>query len=125
MKVILSIKPEFADKIFDGSKKYEFRRRIYKNKSIKKIIVYASAPISKVIGEFEIESILYEDLARLWMVTHEYSGISEGYYYDYFKGKEMGYAIVIKKAKLYKKPICIKEGFGLAPPQSFAYVNSH
>ena len=30
MKILLSIKPEFAEKIFSGSKKYEFRRRIFK-----------------------------------------------------------------------------------------------
>ena len=54
MKVILSIKPEFANKIFNGTKKFEFRRTLFKNKEIKMIIVYASAPISKVIGEFEI-----------------------------------------------------------------------
>ena len=34
MKVLLSIKPEFAEKIFDGTKLYEFRRSIFKNKNI-------------------------------------------------------------------------------------------
>ena len=53
MKVILSIKPEFANKIFNGTKKFEFRRTLFKKKEVKKIVVYASAPISKVIGEFE------------------------------------------------------------------------
>ena len=32
MKVLLSIKPEFAEKIFNGTKKYEFRKSIFKNK---------------------------------------------------------------------------------------------
>ena len=59
MKVILSIKPQFAEKIFEGSKKFEFRRSIFKNPNVKIIIVYGSAPISKIIGEFEIEEILY------------------------------------------------------------------
>ena len=31
MKVVLSIKPEFANKIFDGTKKFEFRKSIFKN----------------------------------------------------------------------------------------------
>jgi predicted transcriptional regulator len=33
MKVILSIKPEYAFKIFDGTKKFEFRRVIFKKKT--------------------------------------------------------------------------------------------
>ena len=30
MKILLSIKPEFAERIFDGSKKYEFRKVIFR-----------------------------------------------------------------------------------------------
>ena len=122
MEVILSIKPEYANKIFNGSKKFEFRRSIFKNKEVTKIIVYASSPVSKIIGEFEIEKILYEDLKSLWKLTKDFSGISEKYYYDYFIGKEKGYALEVKKVKLYKEVLCIKETFGINPPQSFAYV---
>ncbi len=122
MEVILSIKPEYANKIFSGSKKFEFRRSIFKNKEVTKIIVYASSPISKVIGEFEIAKILHEDLKSLWNLTKDFSGISEKYYYDYFIGKENGFALEVKKVKLYKEVLCIKETYGINPPQSFAYV---
>jgi predicted transcriptional regulator len=30
MKVLLSIKPQFAEMIFSGTKKYEFRRSVFK-----------------------------------------------------------------------------------------------
>jgi predicted transcriptional regulator len=125
MKVILSIKPEFAEKIFNGSKKFEFRRRLYKNKQIKTVVVYASSPISKVIGEFEIEDVIHDELNSLWETTSEHSGISRDCYFDYFKGTEMGFAIAVKKAELYDEPVCIKETFGIKPPQSFAYVQTH
>lgn len=122
MKVILSIKPEFAEKIFNGSKKFEFRRRLYKNKQIRTIVVYASSPISKVIGEFEIGDVIHDELNSLWQATSEHSGISRDYYFDYFKGTDKGYAIAVKKAELYEEPVCIKETFGIKPPQSFAYL---
>ncbi len=122
MKVILSIKPEFANKIFNGTKKFEFRRTLFKNKEVKKIVVYASAPISKVIGEFEIDRIFHEDLDQLWNQTSKFSGISEDYYMQYFNGKNSGYAIEVKNPKKYKVGLCIKENFGLNPPQSFAYL---
>ena len=67
IKVLLSIKPEFAEKIFDGTKKFEYRRTIFKNTNIKHIVVYASSPIQKVIGEFlQIGNILYEEKNNLW-----------------------------------------------------------
>lgn len=52
---LLSIKPEFANKIFDGTKKFEFRKSIFKNKDVTTVVVYVSSTIEKIIGEFEIE----------------------------------------------------------------------
>ena len=92
MKVVLSIKPEFANKIFDGTKKYEFRKAIFKNDTIKTIIVYASSPVQRVIGEFEIEKIINHDIDTLWGLTQQDSGISEDYFYQYFAEREIGYA---------------------------------
>lgn len=122
MKVLLSIKPEFAEKIFNGLKKYEFRRSIFKRLDIEKVIVYASAPISKVIGEFEIEKILREELPNLWDMTKKYAGISEKLFYDYFSNKNEGYAIKIKSFQKYETPHCLKSSYGVMPPQSFKYL---
>ena len=122
MKVLLSIKPEFADKIFNGTKKYEFRRSIFKNKEVKTIVVYASSPVQKIIGEFEIETIIKEELNRLWNLTKDFSGISEDYFFEYFNNKNAGFAIKIKRTKKYKKPLSIKEDFNATPPQSFMYL---
>lgn len=121
MKVILSIKPEFAFKIFDGTKKFEFRKSIFKNEKIKTIIVYASSPVQQVIGEFEIEEVLNYDLSTLWDLTQEFSGISEKFYYEYFTNKEQGFAIKIKKTRKYRTPKSLRTDFNLSPPQSFAY----
>ncbi|GAA4444838.1 ASCH domain-containing protein [Pontibacter saemangeumensis] len=122
MRVLLSIKPEFAFKIFDGSKKFEFRKVIFKKPDIKSIVVYASSPVKKVIGEFEIDCILNADLNTLWKETQEFSGITEDYFLKYFNQREEGYAIKVKTFKKYKKPLCIKEDFQSFPPQSFIYL---
>lgn len=123
MQVLLSIKPEFANKIFDGSKKFEYRKAIFKNKDIKKIVVYASAPISKVIGEFEIEEILRDEINILWKTTEKWSGIHKDFYDNYFSNREHGYAIKVKNIRLYKEPYDVFERFGLKAPQSFAYIS--
>jgi predicted transcriptional regulator len=122
MEVILSIKPEYANKIFSGNKRFEFRRSIFKNKDVKKIIVYASSPISKIIGEFEIEKIHFSDVDTLWQETQEFSGITKEYFDKYFIGKKSGFALEIKKTKKYSASLSIKESFGISAPQSFAYV---
>lgn len=123
MKVLLSIKPEFAFKIFDGEKKFEFRKVIFKNPDIRTVVVYASSPVQQVIGEFEIDDILSSSPEEIWELTKKYSGISEMYFHEYFENRLVAHAIKIKNTKRYKRPMSLKEDFNVLPPQSYLYLN--
>jgi len=122
MKVLLSIKPEFALKIFDGSKRYEYRRAIFKREETKKVIVYASYPIKKVIGEFEIGTILHEEPQSLWKKTKDHAGITKKRFLDYFQNKAKGFAIEVKSTKIYDTPRPLSSVTVSSPPQSFMYL---
>ncbi len=122
MKVLLSIKPEYASKIFDGTKKFEFRKVIFKNPNIKTVVVYASSPVQQVIGEFEIENIFSLEPNEVWKMTKKYSGITEDFFYQYFANREIAHAIKIKSTKRYRKPLCIRSDFNVTPPQSYVYL---
>lgn len=122
MKVLLSIKPEFAFKIFDGTKKFEFRKSIFKRKDITNIIVYASSPVQQVIGEFEIEDILYDDIEKVWDKTKRASGITKQFYDEYFADKEKAFAIQVGAVKKYRSPKRLSDYQLNFAPQSFAYV---
>jgi predicted transcriptional regulator len=122
MKVLLSIKPEFALKIFDGSKRYEYRRTIFKRGEVKIVVVYASDPIKKVIGEFEIGEILREEPQALWAKTGDKAGITKKRFLDYFENRGKGYAIEVKEARIYNTPIPLSKLMVLCPPQSFTYL---
>ncbi len=124
MKVLLSIKPEYAEKILHGEKKYEFRRTIFKNPAIKKVVIYASSPVKKVIGEFEIECIISLDICKLWKKTMTYSGIDKTFYDSYFYGKEIGHAIKVKKAKRYSRYLDLEDYDINQAPQSFMYLSA-
>jgi predicted transcriptional regulator len=122
--VLLSIKPKFAEKIFGGSKRFEFRRRVFANRDIKKIVVYVSAPISKVIGEFEIDAIIELEIDSLWDETKEYSGIPRDYFDAYFSGLDTGFAIKIGKTHKYEIPLELEQDFNVKhAPQSFIYLD--
>jgi predicted transcriptional regulator len=122
MKVLLSIKPEFANLIFSGEKKYEYRKQIFK-KDVKTVVVYASSPVQKVIGEFSIDQIDYDNLEELWAKTEEHSGITFKYFTEYFINHDKGYAIKISKLKKYKSPFPLATIYNSTPPQSFAYID--
>ena len=120
--VLLSIKPEFAYKIFDGTKKYEFRKQIFKDSSIKKVIVYSSSPEQKVSGEFTIDDMLNDTPSDLWLQTRDYSGITQAFYEEYFRGRKNAYAIKVASTKLYEQKKDLSDFDIMFPPQSFAYV---
>lgn len=80
--ILLSIKPEYANKIFDGQKRYEYRKRIPK-KEVSKIIVYSSAPEQAVIGEIEVIKTLKMKPTPLWNSTKANAGISRSKYRKY------------------------------------------
>lgn len=121
MDVLLSIKPQFAIQIFNGAKKFEYRRSIFKEK-VERIIVYASSPTQMIIGEFWIKDIFFEEIDSLWSRTQRYSGISKQYFYSYFYDKDKGYAIKVGKLIRYHKPKPLHPTYGIKPPQSFAYI---
>src|SRR5258708_33477980 len=85
--ILLSIKPEFVEKIFSGLKRYEFRRVMFKSKSVTKVVVYASHPVQRVVGEFEVGGVLALNRTELWQQTKQFAGIAKNYFDDYFADK--------------------------------------
>lgn len=121
--VLMSIKPEFAHKIFEGVKKFEFRKQVFKDASVKKVIVYSSSPEQKVIGEFEIEAVLSGSPNEIWKQTKKYSGISQEFYDEYFDGRDKAYAVKIAATKRYRKAKILADYNIRLAPQSFVYVD--
>jgi predicted transcriptional regulator len=121
MNVLLSIKPEFAYKIFEGTKKYEFRKSIFK-KDVDKVVVYASSPVQQVIGEFEIEDIICKEVELLWQITQQFAGINKDFYDEYFANKEVAFAIQVGKIRKFSKPKRLSDYDIEYAPQSFAYL---
>lgn len=122
MEVILSIKPKYAKRIFDGTKKFEFRKRIFKKPNVDTIIVYATSPVKKLVGYFLIDEIIKASPEQLWEISKEKAGISKQKFFTYFKKKEFAFGIKIKKAVQFDPDISPKELIpDFYPPQSFCY----
>lgn len=124
MKVLLSIKPEFVEEIINGHKRFEYRKSIFKRSDVSTVVVYATKPYGKVVGEFEIETIIQDRPANIWNQTKDYSGTSKKFFNEYFAGRETGFAIQIKKFTAYENPVSLNyfsDNIKTAP-QSFCYI---
>lgn len=123
MKVLLSIKPEYAEQILKGRKKFEFRKSIFKNSEVDTVIIYATMPIGKVIGEFKVGNIISLTPHELWKLTEKHAGISRTFFDEYFFDRDVGFAITVENPKRYSNPINLQDLIpGATPPQSFRYI---
>ena len=122
-KILMSIKPEYVDKIFSGSKKYEYRKRMCKEK-IDTIIVYSSSPIQKVVGELKIKQVLYNKKSIIWDKTNRYGGITKTKYDKYYENCDYAVAYEIEKAILYDKQKDLKDFNVKKAPQSYVYITN-
>ena len=117
----MSIKPEYVERIFAGSKKYEFRKRLA-NKAVGKILIYSTAPIMKVVGEVQIVETISASPTALWECTKKFAGISRDKYREYYKGCKVAYAYQLGQVTRYEPPKELSEFNINLPPQSFIYL---
>lgn len=124
MRILLSVKPTFVHEIMTGKKLYEFRKQVFKHTEVKTVVIYASSPVCKVIGQFEIGNIIKDTPVNVWEKTKLHSGISESFYFRYFENRDIAYAIEITNIIAYPKPLSLQDfRDGIRPPQSFCYID--
>ena len=119
--MLISIKPEYVENIFNGSKKYKYRK-IRCKQDIDKIIIYSTYPIMKVVGETKVEKILEDSPDRIWEKTKKYSGIDLNFYQKYFKDRSKAIAYKLTNIKKYDSPKELSSYGIKAAPQSFVYI---
>lgn len=120
-KILLAIKPEYVAKIFNQTKLYEFRRKI-PQKPVSTVVVYATEPEHKIVGEFEVMEVLSMKPTPLWEKTKDSAGIARAKYREYFRDCTTAYAYRIGRIYLYDSPKSIEELGIKHPPQSFVYL---
>lgn len=124
MKVLLSIKPEFAEKIFDGTKRFEFRKSIFLNRGVSTVVVYVTRPVGRILGEFDVSEIFCAAPSDLWDLTKEFSGISKEFFDSYFEGRTKSFALAVGEVRRYPAPLDPDDLIdNFTPPQSYMYVS--
>lgn len=124
MNVLLSIKPKYVERVIGGNKRYEFRKSMFK-KHVDEVWVYATSPIKKIIGTFVVDEVIQDTPKNLWINLDGSSGMSEEEFFNFFKGKQMGFAIKIESLKMFKNCLDPKMVFpNFVPPRSFYYFDS-
>ncbi|MDY0903082.1 ASCH domain-containing protein [Pantoea agglomerans] len=125
MKVLLSIKPEYVDKILSGEKRFEFRKVSFSEQGITNVLIYATKPVGKLVGEFEVTNIHEGSPEFIWKLTKPFAGIEKKYFDSYYEGRNKAVAIAIGKVNVFETPMDLNSlGERITPPQSFCYIRN-
>ena len=126
--IIISIKPEFANKIFDGTKTIELRKSSPKANEGDMMIIYSTSPEKAILGICRIKGVIKSTPSELWLRFSDSFGIDKKRYNDYYSDANSAVGIVLNDAKRFKNKIPLnifKELFpNFSPPQTFKYIES-
>lgn len=123
--IILSIKPCFSDRIYDGSKTVELRKKIGdKFRLGEKIYIYSSSPVKKISGHVFIMNIQTLNVQEIKEKYLTHACISEADFDHYYHEHKSGILLWLHAPKQYDKgiPLNLLRKFNFHAPQSFCYV---
>ena len=119
---LMSIHPAYAERILDGSKQVEFRKRPVAD-DVTHVLVYATAPVSAVVGAFTVGGQHTTSPGELWKRFKEVAGIGRRALMEYFGDREVGTGIAVGDVLYPASPLSLVDDLGVArPPQSYQYV---
>lgn len=126
--LLLSIKPEYATKIFDGNKTVELRRVLPKVKKGDLVLVYVSSPVKALVGAFKVEKVISSKPVELWDLVCNNAGITKLEFDNYFSGATKGYGICFSEIWILPQPIQLQQlkeiWPGFRPPQGYHYLST-
>jgi predicted transcriptional regulator len=109
MKVLISVKPAVAQAMIAGKKRFEYRKSLFKRPNVTAIVIYATQPWGKVVGEFTIRQIIQGKPTTLWQQTGVGSGTTVAAFQAYFAGCQKGYAIEVDQLTVYETPLTLTQ----------------
>ena len=124
--VVLSIKPYYTDKIFQGLKTVELRRRFPVSAPKGTLAyIYSTSPVRAMVGMAEIQDVLKLPVEKIWHDFSENAFIERQKFDQYFEGISEGYALKFANVRLFQRRLHLSElrvKYGFEPPQSYLYV---
>ena len=127
--LLISLKPCYADLVFEGLKKAELRRRIMactQNPQNRDVFVYVSSPVMELRGGFRVGQVWRGSPEDIWRKVSNLAEVTRRDFDTYFEGSTIAYALEIKDVWEYQKPVSLNTLRNRFPnfvvPQSWRYA---
>jgi predicted transcriptional regulator len=123
--LLLAVKPRWSSMLLERTKTVEFRRRGPGHAATgMQLLIYASAPLSALVGYGIVLDCLRTKPAALWSQYADRGGIAEHEFDAYFAGTGVGDALLVECRPL---PYSVDLGslrcrYNWRPPMSWSWV---
>ena len=121
-EALLPINPEHVEKIFEGKKKYEFRKVKYSRK-IDRIYIYSTYPVMRIVGYADVLNTLVDKPETIWKISKNKAGINKLFFDNYFRNRKYAVAFELGNIKKYKNTKKLSDVGINYTPQSLIYLN--
>lgn len=125
-RVLLSVKPEFVEKIFRSDKTVELRKKIPTLDAGDEVLIYASSPVMALVGAIEVVDVVREAPHSLWKLVKAHAAVERSFYDLYYQDRDTAYGIFIGRTRLFEYactlPSLREVWPGFRPPQNYRYV---
>ena len=126
--LLLSLKPCYADRVFEGLKTVELRRRITSYITDRDIFVYVSSPIMQLRGGFRAGDLWHGTPEEIWSRVSKLARVDKQDFDTYFQGQTIAYAFEITEVWEAPNPVDLNTLRSQFPnfvvPQSWRYVRN-
>lgn len=107
--ILLSVQSPHVERILDGTKTVELRRRPLKLRPGTVILLYASRVRRELVGSFVSGPIDTGPPPSLWRRHRSSTGLTRAEFDQYFAGAEIGYAVPTVAVRSLSVPIPLSE----------------
>lgn len=128
--LLMSLRPEYADGIMNGTKTVEVRRRFSTKWVGSHVLVYSSLPEGSFVGSFHIANVVHGAPDDIWQSFSAAIGCSRKEFASYARGADRVWAIITENRRPFSYPIpssqvqhLVKRDFNA--PQSYAKVKGN
>lgn len=103
--IVISIRPEYADKIKKKEKKIEIRRKFNKKWKGAYAMLYASGNHKQFFGEAKIYDVIEDSPDEIWRNYHSEIGVEKSDFDKYCIGTDKICALILSEVEIYKAAI--------------------
>ncbi len=119
---LFSIHPDYANALLDGTKRVEFRRTALPA-DVTRVVIYATSPVQRIVGSFEVAGVDQTPPSKAWKVYREVGGIEKQAFDRYYEGAANAFVIQARNPVRLHTPLRLSDlSESLRPPQSFMYL---